>query len=187
MAKVFDEIDDNLRSFIESQKMFFVATAPLACDGLVNLSPKGLDALRILGPRQVAYLDLTGSGIETVAHAKENGRICFMFCAFDGPPRILRLHASAEVLEPGHADFDELLPLFPTLPGTRSIIRASVTRIADSCGWGVPRYEFQGQRDQLIRFAEQLGPEKIEKAKAAANARSLDGLPGLAVSDESTP
>jgi hypothetical protein len=181
MAKVFDEIDDALRSFIESQKMFFVATAPLARDGLVNLSPKGLDALRILGPRQVAYLDLTGSGIETVAHAKENGRICFMFCAFDGPPRILRLHASAEVLEPDHADFDELLPLFPTLPGARSIIRASVTRIADSCGWGVPLYEFQGQRDQLVRFAEQLGPEKLEKAKAAMNARSLDGLPGLAV------
>jgi hypothetical protein len=183
MGKVFDEIDDKLREFIESQHLFFVATAPLAGDGLVNLSPKGLDALRVLGPRQIAYLDLTGSGIETVAHLKENGRICFMFCAFDGPPRIVRLHASGEVLEPGNPDFERLRTEFPDLPGTRSIVRASLTRIADSCGWGVPRYEFQGPRDQLVRFAEQLGPEKIRRAQIGINAKSLDGLPGVTIAE----
>ena len=184
MGKVFDEIDDRLREFIESQHMFFVATAPMAADGLVNLSPKGLDSLRVRGPREVAYLDLTGSGVETVAHLKENGRICFMFCAFEGPPRIVRLHATGEVLEPGDPDFERLRPEFPDLPGTRSIVRASLTRIADSCGWGIPLYDFQGPREQLVRFAEQLGPEKIRRAQIGINARSLDGLPGLAITEE---
>ena len=159
--------------------MFFVATAPLASDGLLNLSPKGLDTFSVLGPRMVAYLDLTGSGIETVAHVKENGRIVFMFCAFDARPRILRLHGTGEVLEPGDAGFEELHSQFPKLPGTRSIIRASIHRIADSCGWGVPLYEFRGQRDQLLRFAEQLGPLKLSAAQQAANTRNLNGLPGL--------
>lgn len=186
MGKVFEEIDGKLQQFIESQHVFFVATAPLAGDGLVNLSPKGLDAFRVLGPREVAYLDLTGSGIETVAHLKENGRICFMFCAFEGPPRIVRLHASGEVLEPGQTDFEHLRPQFPTVAGTRSIVRASVTRIADSCGWGVPNYEYRAPRDQLVRFAEQLGPEKLRRAQIGMNARSLDGLPGLSVPEEGT-
>ena len=179
MGKVFDEIDAELRSFIESQQLFFVATAPLAREGLVNLSPKGLDTFRILGPREVAYLDLTGSGIETLAHLRENGRICFMFCAFEGRPRILRLHARGEAFEPGDARWDALRPHFPTIAGERAIIRADVQRIADSCGWGVPLYRYEGQRDQLTRFAEQLGPEKIAAAKERWNTRSLDGLPGL--------
>ena len=106
MGKVFEEVDESLTAFIEEQHMFFVATAPLAGDGLLNLSPKGLDTLTIVGPRMVAYLDLTGSGIETVAHVKENGRIVFIFCAFDTRPRILRLHGTGEVLEPGDAGFD---------------------------------------------------------------------------------
>ena len=179
MGKVFDELDAGLRSFIESQRLFFVATAPLAAEGLVNLSPKGLDTFRILGPREVAYLDLTGSGIETLAHLRENGRICFMFCAFEGRPRILRLHGRGEALEPGDPRWEALHAHFPRIPGERAIIRADVQRIADSCGWGVPLYQYEGQRDQLVRFAEQLGPEKIAAAKEKWNTRSLDGLPGL--------
>lgn len=179
MAKVLDEITDELAGFIGEQKLFFVATAPRADGGLINLSPKGLDTFRVLDPHTVAYLDLTGSGIETVAHLKENGRIAFMFCAFEGRPRILRLHGSGEVLELGSAEFERLRPLFPELPGTRSIIRANVKRIADSCGWGVPLYEFEGPRDKLVRFAETLGPERIREAQRTVNAKSIEGLPGL--------
>lgn len=184
MGKVFAEIDDKLAAFIGAQKMFFVATAPLSSDGLLNLSPKGLDSFRILGPRQVAYLDLTGSGIETVAHLRENGRVVFMFCAFEGPPRILRLQGRGRAFEPDEPEFRELRPHFPELPGVRSIIRADVERIADSCGWGVPLYAFQGQRDQLVRFAEQVGPEKLRAVHENVNDRSLDGLPGLRVGEE---
>jgi hypothetical protein len=179
MGKVFDSLDADLTSFIEAQQLFFVATAPLAGDGLVNLSPKGLDSFRILGPREVAYLDLTGSGIETLAHLRENGRIVFMFCAFAGRPRILRLHGRGQPLEPGDPGFDALRARFPPLPGARAVIRAEVQRIADSCGWGVPLYQFEGQRDQLVRFAEQLGEEKLAAAQDKFNRQSLDGLPGL--------
>ena len=179
MGKVFESIDAALSDFIRAQHMFFVATAPLAGDGLINLSPKGLDSFRILGPRRVAYLDLTGSGIESVAHLRENGRIVFMFCAFEGRPRILRLHARGEAFEPGEPEFEQLRPEFPEIPGVRAIIRADVRRIADSCGWGVPRYAFEGQREQLVRYAEELGPEKLREAKLEWNRHSLDGLPGL--------
>jgi hypothetical protein len=179
MGKVFEEIGEDLAAFIQAQRMFFVGTAPLAADGLINLSPKGLDTFRILDPHRVAYLDLTGSGIETVAHLKENGRIVFMFCAYDGRPRILRLHGSGEVYEPGDEGFDHLRSQFPEIPGARAIICASITRIADSCGWGVPLYEFRGDRDQLVRFAEQLGPEKLQATQQAGNVASIDGLPGL--------
>jgi hypothetical protein len=179
MGKVFEQIDEKLAGFIEAQKMFFVATAPLSGDGLLNLSPKGLDSFRILGPRQVAYLDLTGSGIETVAHLRENGRVVFMFCAFEGAPRILRLQGRGQAFEPGEPEFEALRPRFPELPGVRSIIRADVERIADSCGWGVPLYDYKGQRDTLVRFAEQTGPEKIRRIQQGVNVKSLDGLPGL--------
>ncbi len=182
MGKVFDEIGDDVAAFIREQQMFFVGTAPLAGDGLLNLSPKGLDTFRILGSRSVAYLDLTGSGIETVAHLKENGRIVFMFCGFEGRPRTLRLHGTGEVLEPGDSAFDSLRGRFPELPGTRCIVRASIRRIADSCGWGVPQYAFRNHRDQLTRFAEQLGPEKIRTAQEAVNTVSIDGLRGLRLS-----
>ncbi len=179
MAKVFDEITEELAGFIGEQKLFFVATAPRADAGLINLSPKGLDTFRVLDPHTVAYLDLTGSGIETVAHLKENGRIALMFCALEGRPRILRLQGSGEVLELGSGEFERLRPLFPELPGARSIIRANVKRIADSCGWGVPLYEFQGPRDKLLRYAETLGPERLCEAHLTVNAKSIEGLPGL--------
>ncbi len=179
MGKTYDAIDDGLAEFIREQQMFFVATAPLGEGGLLNLSPKGLDTLRILDPHTVAYLDLTGSGVETIAHLKENGRMVMMFCAFSGRPMILRLNGRGTVLERGDPEFATLLPEFPNLPGTRAIIRLAVERIADSCGWAVPTFEYRDQRDQLIRYAEQKGPEAIRSAQLRFNSKSLDGLPGL--------
>ncbi len=180
MGKVFDSIDGKVKAFIERQHLFFVASAPLAGDGLVNLSPKGLDSFKILGPRTVAYLDLVGSGVETIAHLRENGRIVIMFCAFDGPPKIVRLNGHGEAIEPGHPEYEDLVAQFPTYEGTRSVIRVECTRISDSCGFGVPVMAFQSNRTQLPDYAERKGPEGIEAYKRLKNAASLDGLPGLA-------
>ncbi|TWT38593.1 pyridoxamine 5'-phosphate oxidase family protein [Blastopirellula retiformator] len=179
MGKVYETIDDRVAQFIRKQKLFFVATAPLAADGLINLSPKGLDSFRILDEKTVAYLDLTGSGIETIAHAKENGRITVMFCAFEGPPNILRLYGQAEPLEPDHADFASLRELFPHTPGTRSIVRIHVSRIADSCGFAVPKYEFVEERSTLIDYSVQKGPQGMVDYRRENNTTSLDGLKGL--------
>lgn len=179
MGKVFAELDDDLRGFIAAQKVFFVASAPLSADGHVNLSPKGLDTFRVLGPTTAAYLDLTGSGVETIAHLRENGRLTVMFCAFDGRPRILRLYGRGRAVLPGDAEWPAVSAGFPELPGVRSVIVLEVERIADSCGYAVPRYEFAGDRPQLIDWCEKKGPEGIEKYKRQKNAASLDGLPGL--------
>src|SRR5262249_23538551 len=131
MGKLFESIDDGLACFIAAQHVFFVSTAPLAADGHLNLSPKGLDTFRVIDAHTVAYLDLTGSGVETIAHLRENGRIVIMFCAFEGAPKILRLHGRGDVLEPGDPDFDRLRTLFGTHEAVRSIIRVDVHRIAD--------------------------------------------------------
>lgn len=179
MGSLFAALDDDLQAFIAGQQMFFVATAPLAREGHINLSPKGLDSFRILGPKSVAYLDLAGSGIETVAHTRENGRITLMFCAFEGRPRILRLYGQGRVVERGDAEWDQYEPLFPHYTGTRSVIVVEIERIADSCGWGVPLYQFQGHRSQLVDFADTKGPEKIAQYMAEKNRESIDGLPGL--------
>lgn len=179
MGKVFDAIDERMREWLQAQQMFFVATAPLAGDGLLNLSPKGLDSFAVLGPRRVAYLDLTGSGVETIAHLRENGRIVVMFCAFDGPPRIVRLYGRGSALLPGAAGFDDVAAQFPRYPGTRAVIQIDVTRIADSCGWSVPRYAYQGERSQLEEWATAKGEAGIRAYRAENNVRSLDGLPGL--------
>lgn len=179
MGKTYDAIDDTLAEFLRRQPVFFVATGPLAADGLLNLSPKGLDAFRVLDPHTVAYLDLTGSGVETIAHLRENGRIVLCFCAFDGPPKIVRLHGRGDVLEPCDADFAALAADFPPYPGIRSIIRVRVARVADSCGYAVPRMRFEGERDQLLAWAEHKGPDGVEAYRAERNARSLDGLPAL--------
>ena len=179
MGKVFEEIDDSLRQFIERQKMFFVATAPLAGDGLINVSPKGYDAFRILDSKTVAYLDLSGSGIETLAHLKENGRMVIMFCAFEGAPNIVRIHGRGIAIEKGDPEWDELLPLFPQMPGARSIIKLEADRISDSCGFAVPKYEFVEDRDTLKRYWDKVDPETMAKKQMAANSKSLDGLPGL--------
>lgn len=180
MGKVFEAIDDSLASWIQEQRLFFVATAPLAADGLVNCSPKGLDSFAILDPHNVAYLDLTGSGAETIAHVRENGRIVIMFCAFEGPARIVRLYGQGTVIEPHHPQFPALSARFPELPGVRSVIRVVVQRIADSCGYGVPLYEYRRQRESLVKHHAHLGPEGIAAFQAEHNRYSLDGLPALA-------
>jgi len=173
------EIDDHLQKFIEAQPMFFVATAPLAPEGHLNLSPKGLDSFRILGPKQVAYIDLTGSGVETIAHLKENGRIVLMFCAFQGPPKILRLHGHGGVIEPHSPDFTSLAGHFPAYESIRSIIVVDVTRVADSCGYGVPLMKYEGERKQHFAWAEKKGTEGLEAYRKEKNSRSIDGLQGL--------
>jgi hypothetical protein len=165
--------------------MFFVATAPLSGDGHVNLSPKGLDTFAVLGPREVAYLDLTGSGIETLAHLRENGRIVFLFCAFEGPPSIVRLHGTGEAVEPGHPDFEALAAQFPKHTGTRCVIRARLERISDSCGFGVPLYEYGGQRAQLVAWAERKeAGGGIEAYQRETNAKSIDGLSGVSAAED---
>ena len=180
MGKLFTEIDDDLRAFIAAQQMFFVATAPLSADGHVNLSPKGLDSFRVLGPTTVAYLDLTGSGVETIAHLRENGRLTVLFCAFDGRPRIVRLQGRGRVVLPTDPTWPDLSAHFPPLPGVRSVIVLEADRISDSCGYGVPLYEFAGHRKQLTAWADTKGPTGVAEYQAKKNHTSIDGLPGIA-------
>lgn len=179
MGRVQSEIDDRLAKLIQDQPVFFVATAPLDPDGHLNLSPKGLDSFRILDPKTVAYLDLIGSGVETIAHLKENGRIILMFCAFEGPPNIARLHGRGRVAEPGSPEFSELLPRFPHYDSTRAIIVVEVDRISHSCGFGVPLMKYQGEREQHFLWARKKGPDGLKEYKEEKNRRSIDGLPGL--------
>src|ERR1700747_1462363 len=146
MGTTRSTLDDATAQFILAQRMFFVATAPLDPNGHVNLSPKGLDTLRVLGPRTIAYVDLTGSGIETVSHLKENGRIVLMFCSFQEPPMILRLHGLGRVGEPEQTGFLELASNFSEHAGTRAIVLIEVNRISDSCGFGVPLLKYEGER-----------------------------------------
>lgn len=177
MGKDYPEITPKIADWVSRQKMFFVATAPLSADGMVNCSPKGMDTFRILGPKTVAYLDLTGSGVETIAHLGENGRIVIMMCAFEGPPDIHRFHGRGEALLKGTPDYDALIGQFDELPGTRSIIRIAVDRISDSCGYSVPLYDYKGDRDGLIKWAEKKGTAGIEAYQRENNARSVDGIP----------
>ena len=184
MAKQYPEIDNRLRTFIQAQQMFFVATAPSGDGGHVNLSPKGLESFRILAPREVAYLDYTGSGAETIAHLRQNGRITVMFCAFTGPPNIVRLHGSGCVVEPQDTDFAALVDGFrigghPIHPGLRSVIRIEVDRVSDSCGFGVPRFEYQEQRPQLTAWAAKKSDADLAEYRREKNSASLDGLPTL--------
>jgi hypothetical protein len=178
MGKVYESLDAGLRSFIGAQRMFFVATAP-AVGGHINLSPKGLDTLRIVDGRTVVYLDYIGSGAETIAHLRENGRIIIMMCAFEGPPKIVRLHGRGDVIEPEDAEYPALRELFPAIVPSRSIIRVDIERISDSCGFGVPLYTFQGDRRQLAAWADKKGAEGLVEYQAKNNSRSVDGLPAL--------
>lgn len=181
MGKIYDHLDDKLIAFIEAQKMFFVATAPLSADSHVNMSPKGYDSFKIIDGNTVAYLDLGGSGIETQAHVQENGRITIMFCAYDGPANIVRLFGKADVIDFGHPDYAEKLAWFPGFERARAIFIIKLDRIQDSCGWGVPFYEFKGERDQLQRYVE--NPNRTDQEwmdrRYEGNAESIDGLPGL--------
>jgi hypothetical protein len=180
MGSLYDAIDARMRKFIEAQRLFFVGTAPLDPGGHVNCSPKGNDGMfAVLDGRRVAYLDLTGSGVETIAHLKENGRIVVMFCAFEGPPRIVRLHGTGEVVPIGDPRFEELLPRFSAKAGARAVILIEVDRISDSCGYGVPVMAFQHHRDNLDHWVKTKGGEpELSKYRAEKNAQSIDGLRG---------
>jgi hypothetical protein len=182
MGKTHAEIDEKLAAWLESQHLFFVATAPLAEDGHVNVSPKGdLRWFRILGPHEVGYLDFVGSGAETIAHARENGRIVVMFCAFQGPPRIVRLHGRASVTLPDDPAFEELAARFdPPEHAVRSVIRVEVERVADSCGYGVPLMRFDGKREQYDKWVDKKARDGgFDSYIAEKNAESIDGLPAI--------
>ena len=179
MSKQHQNIGPELAQWIARQRVFFVATAPLSAEGHINVSPKGGEAFRVLGPLEVAYQDYTGSGAETVAHLRENGRIVIMFCAFEGAPKIVRLHGRGRVIIPGQARFAEFAALFARNPGTRAIIHIAVTRVSDSCGYGVPLLDFRSHRDTLDRWAADHGPEKLASYRATKNGKSIDGLPAF--------
>ncbi len=179
MGKLFDNITPQLQEWIEHQQMFFVSTAPLSEHGHINCSPKGLDSFRILDGKTVAYQDLTGSGIETIAHIKENKRMVIMFCAFDGPPKIVRLYGQGEIIEPQHPEFDDLSKLFPKRIGVRAYIKLHTTRISDSCGYSVPKYEFVEHRDVLDKYAINKGEDGLKSYRSEKNRYSIDGLEGL--------
>lgn len=180
MGRVHERIDDTLAAYLARQPVFFVATAPSGPDGHLNLSPKGLEGtFAVLDPHTVAYLDLTGSGVETIAHLRDDGRITIMFCAFEGKPRIVRLYGRGGVVLPDDPDFDALAGRFPPRAGIRSVIRVAVERISDSCGYGVPLMRLEGERDDLVRWATRKGDESLEAYRAEKNATSIDGLPGL--------
>lgn len=180
MGKQYNEITPEIGDWIAGQHLFFVATAPLSSEGLINCSPKGMDTFRILSPTEVGYLDLTGSGIETAAHLRENRRIIFMFCAFSGAPQIMRFHGFGDYHLPGSPAFEDVSDQFPALPGIRGIVRAQLTSISDSCGFAVPRYEFVEDRNILVNWARNKGPDGLEQYRKDSNGQSIDGLPGLA-------
>lgn len=178
MSKTHPEIDQEMADWITAQPLFFNATAPLSAEGHINLSPRGLDSFRILGPQAVAYLDFTGSGNESAAHLAENARITIMFCAFSGEPRILRLYGKGEVMRPGDPGWDQLRAHFPAdLPGVRQIVRIDLQRIQTSCGYGVPLMKYEGQRRDLVDWIEKKGEAGIAEYQRRNNSRSIDGLP----------
>jgi hypothetical protein len=177
MAKFSDSISGQHQVFIEKQKMFFVSTAPLSADGHINLSPKGIDCFRVLSDQRVAYMDIIGSGNETSAHVLENGRITFMFCAFEGPPNILRLYGEGRTVLPYDPEWPQLAKHFELQLSTRQIIVANIHKVQTSCGFSVPLYEYMGERDQAQKWAESKGIEGLEVYKAEKNRVSIDGLP----------
>lgn len=179
MEKLFEFIHAKLKVWIEQQKMFFVATAPSGSDCLVNCSPKGGESFRILNCNEVAYQDYMGSGIETIAHLRENGRMVIMFCGFEGPPNIVRLFGQGSVITEEDSRYGELIDHFPANEGTRAIIHVTVNRILDSCRFSVPFYEYKGQRDVLDKWAANKGEEGLEEYRRTKNRESIDGLPGL--------
>lgn len=181
MGRVYPEIDGRLREFIEAQPVFFVATAPSGAEGHVNVSPKGMrGTLVVPGPHRVAYLDYHGSGAETIAHLRQNGRITLMFCAFAGPPKILRLHGRGRAVDVDHPDFAARLAEFPDPPdvhAVRAVITVDVARVSDSCGYAVPLMEYQGDRDLLLTSHSRRTAADLVTYRATKNAASIDGLP----------
>lgn len=178
MATTIDELDATHIEWIRAQPVFFVASAPRD-GGHVNVSPKGHDTFRVLGPRHVAYLDLTGSGAETIAHTRENGRLTVMFCAFAGPPRILRLYGAGVAHAVGTARFDELVPHFAPEPGVRAVVELEIERIQTSCGYSVPFMTLEEERPTLRQWAGRKSESELDDYRRQTNARSIDGLPAL--------
>lgn len=177
MGKFTGSIQDSHKTFIEKQKMFFTGSAPLSIDGHINLSPKGLDSFRVLSPNRVAYMDIIGSGNETSAHLLENSRITFMFCAFDGPPNILRLYGKGRTVLPQDDEWNELSPYFELRLSTRQIIVADIHKVQTSCGFSVPLYAYTGERDHADNWAEAKGEKGLTDYMLEKNRVSLDGLP----------
>jgi len=185
VGKVHEKIDGRLRAFIEAQPMFFVATAPSGPDGHVNVSPKGIGGtFVVLDEHSVAYLDITASGSETIAHLRENGRITIMFCAFAGPPNIVRLHGRGRFVTIYDEGFDELSALFPPTAGARAVIVVDVERVSDSCGYGVPLMTVDGERDLLPPYMERKGPDGQAEYRRLKNRTSIDGLPAFDMDPE---
>jgi hypothetical protein len=179
MSTRHENITPEISTWIREQKVFFVATAPRSLDGHINVSPKGGDSFRVLGPLEVAYQDFTGSGAETAAHARENGRIVVMFCAFQGPAKIVWIHGYARLITVEDPRYAEFVKLFSANPGTRAFVHIRVARVSDSCGYSVPLYQFQSQQETLDRWASTKTPEGLKAYRATKNRRSIDGLPAL--------
>lgn len=177
MAKFYDSMNDQIMGFIRRQHIFFVASAPLSAEGHVNLSPKGLDSFRVLGPNKVAYMDLISSGNETSAHMHENGRVTFMFCSFEGPANTVRLFGKGHTVLPGTPEWDELSPLFTVYPSTRQLLVADIYKVQTSCGFGTPLYEYVGERDTHFKWANEAGPDGLIEYRNSHNFTSIDGLP----------
>ncbi len=177
MGKLHDTIKPAHKEFIEQQHIFFVSTAPLSAAGRVNLSPKGLDCFKVLSENKVAYMDLISSGNETSAHTLENGRITLMFCSFEGAPNILRLYGKGFTVLPGTEQWDQYAPYFRIYPSTRQIIVADIDLVQTSCGFGVPLYNYAGERDIHFDWAEKKGADGLQEYIQLNNLQSLDGLP----------
>jgi hypothetical protein len=173
MGKQYSEISDKLKQFIEEQKIFFVGTA--TADGRINVSPKGMDSLRVLDANRVVWLSVTGSGNETSAHIQENPRMTIMFAALEGNPMILRLYGSARVIHKNDPDWKDKFTLFETLPGARQIYDMTVDLVQTSCGMGVPFYDYAGEREQLNEWANRKGEEGIKEYWGEKNQESIDG------------
>lgn len=175
MAKFYSALTEELMDFIHAQHLFFTGTA--AADGRINVSPKGLQTLRILDPQRVAYLDLTGSSAETAAHLRADGRLTIMFCSFDDVPLILRLYGTGSLIMPEEEEWTALYSLFPPIPGARQILVLNIESVQTSCGFGVPRFEFNGERDDLVNWANKKGEAGLRQYRADKNRISIDGLP----------
>jgi hypothetical protein len=187
MGRTFATIPDHLADWMAVQPVYFVATAPLAADGHVNVSPKGDDTFRVLSPTEVAYLDLTGSGAETIAHTRENGRLTVMFCSFDAKPLILRLYGRGSTVLPGDAAWDDLAPRFPERAGARAIVRLAVDRVQTSCGYAVPRMDLVAPRTKLDAWASAKTADELAAYRTEKNTASIDGLPALDAARAATP
>jgi hypothetical protein len=188
MGTVHERIDDRLRAFIEAQHMFFVATAPSGAGGHVNVSPKGIGGtFAVLDERTVAYADVTASGAETIAHLRDNGRITLMFCSFEGPPNIVRLHGTGRIVTLYDAEFESLSRLFTELRGVRAVIVVDVTRVSDSCGYGVPFMSYEGERDLLPPHMERRGDAGRVAYRRRKNVVSIDGLPAFDYDEAEAP